>query len=290
MNEEVRISFKEEELIIYIVRNDKSKGKQAAFNNLDDSNINREICSSCKITNRKFRHLFIKCWIKFSYLKSEKFITKEKKKKKIKIFNFENKFLSNKRKRIEETSFNASASKKNDYLNINYIFLKKLNFIIHYSNINSNDFNILDAADNQVINLIVTKALEHSLITANFVNLLIRVVVDSDCSRYSFANRSMFIIYEKIYFRSIKSIERSEIQFQDCDIISLDCVIREKCVIVTLRNVLYMLDMSVNLLSIDKLLNFDIAIFFYKIEYTLIKNDLKLIDTRNRDLFFLNLW
>ena len=82
---------------------------------------------------------------------------------------------------------------------------------MHYSNINSNDFNILDATDDQVINLIVTKALEHSLITANFVNLLIRVVVDSDCSRYSFANRSMFIIYEKIYSRSIKDIERSEV-------------------------------------------------------------------------------
>ena len=79
-------------------------------------------------------------------------------------------------------------------------------------------------------------------------------------------------------------------QLQDCDIISLDCVIREECVIVTLRNVLYVLDMSVNLLSIDKLLNFDIAVFFHKIECILIKNDLKLIDTRNRDLFFLNLW
>ena len=289
MNEEVRISFKEEELIIYIVRNDKSKDKQAAFNDFDDFNINREICSSCKIANRKFRYLSIKCWIKFSYLKSKKFITKEKKKKKIKIFNFENKFLSNKRKRIEETSFNVSASEKNDYLNINYIFLKKLNFIIHYSNINSNDFNILDATDDQVINLIVTKALEHSFMITNFVNLLTRVVVDSDCSRYSFANRSMFIIYEKIYSRSIKSIERSEVQLQDYNIISLDCVIRKECVTVTLRNILYMFDMNVNLLSIDKLLNFDIAVFFHKIEYILIKNDLKLIDTRNRDLFFLNL-
>ena len=83
---------------------------------------------------------------------------------------------------------------------------------MHYSNINSNDFNILDATNDQVINLIVTKALEHSLITANFVNLLIRVVVDSDYSRYSFANRSIFIIYEKIYSRSIKNIERSEVQ------------------------------------------------------------------------------
>ena len=211
VNEEVRISFKEEELIIYVAYNDKNKDKQATFNNLDDSNINREICSSCKIANHKFKYLFIKCWIKFSHLKSEKFITKEKKKKKIKIFDFEDEFLSNKRKRIKEASFNVSASEKNDYLNINYIFLKKLNFIMHYSNVNSNDFNILDAADNQVINLIVTKALEHSLITADFVNLLTRVVVDSDCSRYSFANRSMFIIYEKVYSRSIKGIEKSEV-------------------------------------------------------------------------------
>ena len=212
VNEEVRIFFKEEELIIYIARNDKNKGKQAAFNNLDDSNINRETCSSCKAADRKFRHFSIKCWIKFLYLKSEKFITKEKKKKKIKIFDFENKLSSNKRKRIEETSFNVSASEKNDYLNVNYIFLKELNFIMHYSNVNSNDFNILDAADDQVINLIVTKALEHSLMTANFVNLLTRVVVDLDYSRYSFADRSMFIIYEKIYSRSIKSIEGSEVQ------------------------------------------------------------------------------
>ena len=58
---------------------------------------------------------------------------------------------------------------------------------------------------------------------------------------------------------------------------------------VTLRNVLYIFDMSVNLLSIDKLLNFDIAVSFYKIKCTLIMNDLKLINTRNRDLFFLNL-
>ena len=65
VNEEVRIFFKEEELIIYIARNDKSKDKQAAFNNLDDSNINREIYSSCKVVDRKFRHLFVKCWIKF---------------------------------------------------------------------------------------------------------------------------------------------------------------------------------------------------------------------------------
>ena len=197
---------------MYIARNDKSKGKQAAFNNLDGSDINRENYSSCKIADRKFRYLSVKCWIKFSYLKSEKFITKEEKKKKTKIFDFENKLSSNKRKRIEETSFNASASEEDDYLNVNYVFLKELDSIMHYPDVNSNDFNILDAADDQVINLIVTKALEHSLMTANFVNLLIRVVVDSDCSRHSFADRSIFIIYEKVYSRSIKDIEESEVQ------------------------------------------------------------------------------
>ena len=212
VNEEVRISFKEGELIMYVARNGKGKGKQAAFNNLGGSDINRETCSSCKVANRKFRYLSVKCWIKFPHLKSEKFITKEEKKKKVKVFDFEDELSSNKRKRIEEASFNASAPEEDDYLNVNYIFLKELNFIMYYSNINSNDFNILDAADDQVINLIVTKALEHSLMTANFVNLLIRVVVDSDCSRYSFANRSMFIIYEKVYSRSIKSIEESEVQ------------------------------------------------------------------------------
>ena len=60
VNEEVRISFKEEELIMYIARNDKSKDKQATFNNLDDSNINREIYSSCKAVNRKFRYFSVK--------------------------------------------------------------------------------------------------------------------------------------------------------------------------------------------------------------------------------------
>ena len=73
------------------------------------------------------------------------------------------------------------------------------------------------------------------------------------------------------------------------NIINLDYVIRRECITVILRNILYMLDMNVNLLSIDKLLNFDIAVSFYKIKCTLIKNNLKLIDTRNRDLFFLNL-
>ena len=60
VNEEVRIFFKEEELIIYVARNDKNKDKQATFNNLDDFDINREIYSSCKVANRKFRYSPIK--------------------------------------------------------------------------------------------------------------------------------------------------------------------------------------------------------------------------------------
>ena len=61
VNEEVKIFFKEGELIIYVARNDKSKDKQAAFNNLDDSDINRKTYSSCKTANRKFRYFSIKC-------------------------------------------------------------------------------------------------------------------------------------------------------------------------------------------------------------------------------------
>ena len=48
--------------------------------------------------------------------------------------------------------------------------------------------------------------------------------------------------------------------------------------------------MNINLLSVDKLLNIDIVVAFHKIDYILaIDNNLILIDTRNRDLFFLNL-
>ena len=50
-----------------------------------------------------------------------------------------------------------------------------------------------------------------------------------------------------------------------------------------------MIDMSVNFLLIKKLLNIDIKIVFYKKDYALIQDNIILIDTRNRDLFFLNL-
>ena len=53
-------------------------------------------------------------------------------------------------------------------------------------------------------------------------------------------------------------------------------------------NVLYMFDIDVNFLSIKKLLNVDIKIVSYKKDYVLIQNNITLIDTRNRDLFFLN--
>ena len=54
-------------------------------------------------------------------------------------------------------------------------------------------------------------------------------------------------------------------------------------------NVLHVLDMNVNLLLIKKFLNVDIKIAFHKKDYILIQNNITLIDTRNRDLFFLNL-
>ena len=51
-------------------------------------------------------------------------------------------------------------------------------------------------------------------------------------------------------------------------------------------NVLYMLDISVNLLSIKKFLNVDIKVIFYKKDYALTQSNITLIDTRNCDLFF----
>ena len=53
-------------------------------------------------------------------------------------------------------------------------------------------------------------------------------------------------------------------------------------------NVLHVLDISVNFLLIKKFLNVDIKIIFYKKNYVLIQNNIKLINTRNRDFFFLN--
>ena len=48
--------------------------------------------------------------------------------------------------------------------------------------------------------------------------------------------------------------------------------------------------MGVNLLSVGKLLDVDIVVAFQKAGCSLTKGDLKLTGTRNRDLFFLDLW
>ena len=104
-----------------------------------------------------------------------------------------------------------------------------------------------------------------------------------------FINHSIFIIYIKIQSRFIKDIENVKIQFFIYDIINLNCNVNDKRVILTIFNILHVLDINVNLLLIKKLLNVDIKIDFYKKDYALIQNNITLIDTRNRDLFFLNL-
>ena len=50
-----------------------------------------------------------------------------------------------------------------------------------------------------------------------------------------------------------------------------------------------MLNINVNLFSIEKFLNVNIEIVFYKKNSVLIQNNIMLINIRNRDLFFLNL-
>ena len=121
------------------------------------------------------------------------------------------------------------------------------------------------------------------------MNLDIRIIINFNYTRYFFINRLIFIIYIKIQFQFIKNIENVKIQFFICDIINFDCNVNNKRVILTIFNVLHIFDINVNLLSIKKFLNVNIKIAFYKKDYALIQNNIMLIDTRNRDLFFLNL-
>ncbi|KAF6238819.1 hypothetical protein HO173_003326 [Letharia columbiana] len=221
VNKKTRLlSSKDGDIAIYTARNgsDKGKGKQSArHHKTGGSEANRETCFLCKAAGRKFRHPPAKCWTKFSYLKPEKFMSDEEKKKKAQIaaINFNNvgEGPSTKRKRIEEALFNASALGEDEYFNANYAFLEELDSTMYYMDLSPDDFNILDTADNEeVINLIaVDSSLEHNLIATDSADLYSHIVIDSSYSRYSFANRSMFITYEKIYSRPIRGIEGSQV-------------------------------------------------------------------------------
>ena len=137
--------------------------------------------------------------------------------------------LNVKRKRIEKASFNASAPKENDYLNVNITYIPKKNdyFYVYItflnelndqsrSNFISNDFNILNAI-NQInqnknfINLITDPNLNKSLTFVKFTDLDIRIVLDFDCIRHSFIDHLIFIIYDKIQSRFIKEIENVKV-------------------------------------------------------------------------------
>ena len=120
------------------------------------------------------------------------------------------------------------------------------------------------------------------------MNFDIRIVINFDYIRHFFIDYSIFIIYIKIQFRLIKNIEDVKVQSLIYDIINLDYNVNNKCIILMIFNVLHVLDINVNLLSIKKLLNINIEIVFYKKSYILIQDNITLINTRNHDLFFLN--
>ena len=120
------------------------------------------------------------------------------------------------------------------------------------------------------------------------MNLDIRIVINFNYIRYFFINHLIFIIYIKIQFRFIKNIKNIKIQSFNCDIINFNCNVNNKHVILTIFNVLYIFNINVNLLSIKKLLIVHIEIIFYKKSYVLIQDNITLINTRNRDLFFLS--
>ena len=85
-----------------------------------------------------------------------------------------------------------------------------MNFNIHFSNIDSNNYNIFNTINKQIINLIIINfILNEILIIINFINLYFRVVIDFDYFRYFFVNYSIFIIYKKIHSRFIKNINKN---------------------------------------------------------------------------------
>ena len=174
-------------------------------------------------------------------------------------------------------------------------FLNELN-IQNYSNFILNDFNILNIINQinydenkNLINLITNPNLNKNLSFVKFMNLDIRIMINFNCTHYSFINYSIFIIYIKIQSRFIKNIKNIKIQFFICEIIDLNYNINNKRIILTIFNILHVFNINVNLLSIKKLLNINIEIVFYKKNYALIQNNITLINTRNRDFFFLNL-
>ena len=152
-------------------------------------------------------------------------------------------------------------------------FLNELNDQSH-SNIISNDFNILSAINQDenenFINLIMNSNLNKNLSFVKSMNLNIRIMINFDYIRHFFIDHLIFIIYIKIQSRPIKSIKNVKIQFLIYDIINFDYNVNNKRVILIILNVLYVFDMSVNLLSIKKLLNVDIEIVFHKKDCVLI--------------------
>ena len=102
---------------------------------------------------------------------------------KVTLFILIEKNFNNKRKRIKKTLFNIFILKKNDYFNINIIFINKLNFNKYIFILN--DYNILNIIDKQIINLIIIKIeLNRNLITIDFINLYIRIIINFDFFYY----------------------------------------------------------------------------------------------------------
>ena len=112
--------------------------------------------------------------------------------------------------------------------------------------------------------------LNKNLTFFKFTNLYIRIVLNFDCNCYFFIDHLIFIIYNKIQSRLIKNIENVKIQFFIYDIINLNYNVNNNRIILTIFNILYILDISVNLFSMKKLLNVNIEIVFHKKDCVLI--------------------
>ena len=91
--------------------------------------------------------------------------------------------------------------------------------------------------------------LNKNLVFVKSTNLYIRVILNFDYIYHFFINYSVFIIYDKI-------------QSFIYDIINLNYNVNNNRVILIIFNVLYVLDINVNLFSIKRFLNVNIEIIF----------------------------
>ena len=96
------------------------------------------------------------------------------------------------------------------------------------------------------------------------------------------------LFIKKNIFDLLKILTKIKFNFKKIILLILIALFKINALLLLFFNVLYIFNININFLFINKFFDIDIVIIFYKIDYNFIKNDLKFINIYNRDLFFLN--